>query len=88
MNGAPLYTCAVAELGGSEPSVVYLIWLMPEPLPSSALSETLTGELLFHPAAFGPGESCALTAGATVSMTMPVLACEGWYAASPRASMV
>src|SRR5437763_132979 len=38
LNGLPPYTCAVPEVVGSEPSVVYLIWLTPEPVPSSAVS--------------------------------------------------
>ena len=64
------------ELVGSEPSVVYLIWLMPEPLPSLALSVTSTGVVLFQPAPFVDGLSVALAVGAVVSITMPALACE------------
>ena len=62
------------EVVGSEPSVVYLIRLMPEPLPSSALSVTLTGAVLFQPVPFAVGERDAAVLGAVVSITTPVLA--------------
>jgi len=67
----------VPELVGSEPSVVYLIWLTPEPLPSLALNVTPTGVVLFQPAAFAAGVGVAFAVGAVVSITMPALACEG-----------
>ena len=65
-----------------------MIWPTPEPVPSSAVSDTLTGELPFQPEPFELGESWALTVGAAVSITMPALACDAEYAASPRAYTV
>jgi hypothetical protein len=66
----------VPELVGSEPSVVYLTWLRPEPLPSLALSVTPIGVVLFQPAALAAGVSAAVAVGAVVSITIPALACE------------
>src|ERR1700712_4155698 len=64
---------AVPELLGSLPSVVYLVKLMPEPLPSLAVSVTLT-LALFQPAPFAAGAAVAVTVGGVVSITIPAIA--------------
>jgi hypothetical protein len=53
-----------------------LICDTPDPVPSFALSVTVTGEVSFHPAAFAAGLSEALTVGGVVSITIPALACD------------
>jgi hypothetical protein len=66
VNGL-LYVCAVPDVRGLVPSVVYLIALTPDPPVSVELRVTVTG-VLFHPAAFGAGEDDALVVGAAVSL--------------------
>ena len=65
------------DVVGSLPSVVYVMWSTPDPLPSLAPSVTVTGELLFQPAPFGAGASWAVAVGAVVSTMIATLASEG-----------
>ena len=61
---------------------------IPEPVPSVALSASVTGAVMFQPLALGAGVSCAVTVGAVVSTTIAVLAAEAVGVASPSAQTV